>query len=81
MNTFIIQKCLDELNTPQPNISYIKGILETLIVMSGANITTPIIPKVIPVVGSSVSSSIIDDEVDEVLKKYESGKTGKLTQI
>lgn len=39
MNTQILQKCLDELKKEQPNIEYIKGMLETLILLSN-----PIIP-------------------------------------
>ena len=34
MQTKILQKCVDALNEKEPNISYIKGMLETLIEMS-----------------------------------------------
>ncbi len=34
MNTKILSKCVEELNKPEPNLSYIKGMLETVIEMS-----------------------------------------------
>lgn len=41
MNTQILQKCLDELKQEKPNIEYIKGMLETLILLS--NTSNPVI--------------------------------------
>jgi hypothetical protein len=40
MNTQILVKCLEELKKETPNIEYIKGMLETLIMLSGATIPT-----------------------------------------
>ncbi len=30
MNTKLLKKCIDELNKPEPNIDYLRGMLETL---------------------------------------------------
>lgn len=35
MNTAILSKCLEELGKEAPNIDYIKGMLETFIVLTG----------------------------------------------
>lgn len=35
MKTSILQKCLLELDAPQPRLDYIRGMLETLIDMDG----------------------------------------------
>ena len=34
MNNKILQKCLDALNADKPDISYIKGMIETLLALS-----------------------------------------------
>lgn len=34
MNNQILQKCVDELNKTTPDLSYLKGMLETVIAMS-----------------------------------------------
>lgn len=36
MNNKILQKCLDEVNKETPDLSYIKGMLETLLAFSGS---------------------------------------------
>ncbi len=36
MNASILQKCLTELQKAEPDISYLRGMLETLIEISGA---------------------------------------------
>jgi hypothetical protein len=43
MNTSILQKCVEELDKETPSIPYIKGMLETLIIVSGSQINAPVI--------------------------------------
>lgn len=40
MNTQLLQKCVDELKKDKPDLSYLRGVLETLISLSGAVVTT-----------------------------------------
>lgn len=40
MNNNLITKCLTELNKESPNISYIKGILESILELSNPSPTT-----------------------------------------
>lgn len=37
MQNSILQKCVDELNKENPDLSYVKGMLETLIAMTQGN--------------------------------------------
>ena len=77
MNTSILVKVLNALNENEPNISYIKGMLETVIEMSGSN-------PIVEVPKSTFTRSVngvatkVDEEVDEILLKYNGGKTGSL---
>ena len=87
MQTNILKKCLEELNKAEPNISYLKGTLETLIEMSGNNPTVSppitIIPNEITNLSQFPNTFCATkvDEVDEVLKKYETGKIGNMSQL
>lgn len=81
MNTQILQKCLDELKKDEPNIEYIKGMLETLILLS--NPLIPIINNtkeqyVTEKVKELVRTETISDE-EIALEKYNSGLTGRIT--
>ena len=85
MQTNILKKCLEELNKAEPNISYLKGTLETLIEMSGntptvsnGNIYLPV-SNPIPLNNPSYTTTGKVDEVDEVLAKYNHGKIGNLS--
>lgn len=43
MNTTTLQKCIAELSKPAPDISYVRGMLETLLEVSGMPVNaTPI---------------------------------------
>lgn len=44
MNTTILTKCIEELKKDAPNISYIQGMLETLLELGGANQTRDLPP-------------------------------------
>lgn len=37
MNIEILQKCVDEIVKPEPNVSYVRGMLETIISMNKDN--------------------------------------------
>jgi hypothetical protein len=41
MHAGILSKCIDELKTDAPDISYIRGMLETLLAVSGS-VTAPL---------------------------------------
>lgn len=76
MQTKILEKCLVELNQPQPNISYLKGMLETLVEMSGGS---PVAMGTLPVSNILPLKAEAPDEVDEVLNKYiHAGPVGQL---
>lgn len=63
MNTKILQKCVDELNEEKPDISYLRGTLETLIEMEPKPLGNVLFSM------ASKSSSPITDRVkaDEIL--------------
>ena len=63
MNTKILQKCVDELNKEQPNIPYIKGILETLIEVTGQS--------VVPINPTKYDSITTTNKVREILADEE----------
>ena len=71
----ILEKCLLELNKSEPNISYLKGTIETLIEMSGG------ISQSVPMAKASIVPGIIqtvDLDDDDILNKYENGKIGQI---
>lgn len=41
MNTTILKKCIDSLNSESPDISYIKGMLETLMELNQTPVSIP----------------------------------------
>ena len=53
MNTKILQKCLDELKKEQPNVDYIRGMLETLVEMGDQVVVTRAVVE--PVKESSIA--------------------------
>ena len=73
MNTQVLIKCLDELTKDKPNIEYVKGMLETLITLSG----TPVIPVFggsSPNIKIERTETVSDEEIN--LAKYAGGNTG-----
>ena len=70
MNTNILKKCLDELNKETPDISYIRGMIETLSEMNNetipANNYTPS-----PVATPKVET--ISTQPEEVPESYGAG--------
>lgn len=82
MQTKILQKVLEELKKENVDLSYVRGMVETLIEMSGTNTIANgnvYIPSTtgnpLPPNGVVTFSSI---EEDETLKKYMSGATGTM---
>ncbi len=85
MNSNILKKCVDELNAKEPNISYIKGMLETLIEMSGATMTAAI-PWQAPAstVGYMQVSEVLpksDEEIkqEDLARSYATGPIAELS--
>lgn len=62
MNTKILQKCLDELNKEKPDISYVKGMLETLADLSGGSAGASLASYYRPAVVSNLSTPADMDE-------------------
>lgn len=86
MNTRVLQKCLDELKKEKPDMSYIRGMLETLVEMGEEHIvnidggsTTPVSigPPILtpPTMFSSkqISASDLTDEEREFHEKMLGG--------
>ncbi len=68
MNTKILQKVLEELKKDKPSIDYLKGMIETLLEMSGGSVITyeQTIPKNLP----TILSTEVDgrEEIPDFLK-------------
>lgn len=76
MNTKILQKCVEALNSEKPDISYIRGMLETLIEISGATVPLSANPTVnVPV----TRTETVADEDEEIARKYAAGPIGRIT--
>lgn len=87
MNTNILQKCVDELKKETPNLSYVQGMLETVIEMTATQISNiPYSPVQVPYqnpytipTSSNVMATgsglveLSDEEVNA--QRYESGPT------
>jgi len=80
MNTKILQKILEELQKEKPSIDYMKGMVETLIEMSGGeslpiiNTNTQNATKTLIVRTESIS----DEETEEIPAFLRAGPTGNL---
>lgn len=74
MNINILKKVLSELDKPEPNLFYIKGMVETLIELSGGLLGTAIQYNV-PKTTTSVPLPVIDFDSaeEEFAKKYNGG--------
>lgn len=72
MNTKILQKCLEELKKDKPDLSYLRGTLETLIEMAGGQVLPNAILPPWPIQDS------VDkvDEITDVDKEYERKQLG-----
>jgi hypothetical protein len=78
MNTSILQKCVEELDKEAPSIPYIKGMLETLIIMS-----TPVIQTYYPTNSEEIKNHATktigaDQPIEEVPAFLRAGPTGNV---
>ena len=79
MNTKILQKILEELNKEKPSIDYMKGMVETLMEISGSiPITKTLYETTTSEIKGVARTETISDE-DIALQRYNGGLTGKVT--
>jgi hypothetical protein len=74
MNTSILQKCVAELTKDSPDLSYIKGILETLIDITGVATT-----KIIETSPAQSTFKVDEEEFNDAARAYVGGPIGKIT--
>ena len=79
MNTAILLKCIEEIKKDKPNLEYIRGILETIVEMSGSQVPKSNMPTIQSTYVQTTSLS--DEEIAEqaLVNKYESGPIGNLS--
>lgn len=86
MNTNILRKCIEELNKDKPDLSYIKGMLETIMELSSP---TPSYPPIVVPTGTggliNVPYTVNTTDVKPISKEEENlaaytgtGRIGKL---
>lgn len=72
MNTKILQKCLDELKKEQPNVDYIRGMLETLVEMGD---TAPVVVRTVVAAAGGESrpafSEVVEEKTAPVVVKHD----------
>lgn len=80
MNINVLKKCVDELNSEQPNISYIKGMLETLIEMQPvAALPNRIVYKQgVPLSSATIEKSDEENEQEDLARRYAGGPVAEL---
>lgn len=66
MNSKILQKCVDALKQDNPDLSYVRGMLETLIDIDVKDAPA----TVVPVITSSVPSSYAGEPIPAGLKDF-----------
>lgn len=82
MQTKVLIRCLEELNKDKADLSYVKGMLETIIAFSDkSNLLAKATPE-------QEASQVImkapekkepeEEKFDEILNAYTHGKTGEL---
>lgn len=74
MNTKILQKCLEELKKETPDLSYLRGTLETLIEISGGVEVPKNFTVTTPTMFSSTQISVNDLPDEE--KEYHARMAG-----
>jgi len=86
-NIKILQKCVDELNKEGADLSYVKGMLETLIDLGGgiSSLDAPAstnIPLGISIPPSSINNvpyiPVDEEEFNETAAKYAGGPLGRI---
>lgn len=78
MNTGVLKKCIEELGKDAPDLSYIRGMLETLVELSASpqvnNVTYR--PQATAI---NTSENAVADETNPTLNAYLGGNTGAIT--
>jgi len=70
MNTKILQKCVDALGAQSPDLSYVRGMLETLIEMDGATVQVPKSETVQPVTSPVIQNNYVGDPIPPGFKDF-----------
>lgn len=85
MNTKILQKCLEELKKDTPDLSYLRGTLETLIEVAGGQvlatpgyIPAPTYPPTGLMAGANTKVDEETDEEKEYARKMAGGPIARL---
>jgi hypothetical protein len=83
MNTNLLQKCIVELQKDKPDLSYMRGILETLIVMAGvptSSVSSIVLPP--PTMMSSRQTTVegLTEEEQEYHSKMTSGPVAPMRE-
>ncbi len=92
MNTNLLKKCIDSLNSERPDLSYVKGILEALMESSGTvgSTSTYILPGQtnVPYINPNMvyastgtapqNVDAIDEKIDEVAQLYVGGRVAPI---
>lgn len=87
MNINTLSKCVEELKKDTPNISYILGMLETVIEMNGAPVYPYAVPSspisAYPVTTAIAGSGLVDTLTDEeiIAQRYAGGRVAELGTI
>ena len=77
MNPTILNKCIDELKKAEPDLSYIRGMLETLVELSANQIQhVPFRPSTTAI---NTLENTVADENSPILDAYNTGRTGIVT--
>ena len=78
MSAKVLQKCIKALNEKEPDISYIKGMLETLLEMTGAPYLEGTSGEIItpPNINVQVNDKVDEEIVPEFAKPGRIGKIG-----
>lgn len=75
MHTGILSKCIEELKAETPDISYIRGALETLLAVSAGDPTRlPIIHQPHDISRTVPESEPMVDENDPITQSYLAGR-------
>ena len=76
MQTNLLRKCVDELSKEKPDISYLKGVLETLIEVSGTPVAT--VKNIGNTYGYPVNESLIKTDEEIIPDFLKAGPVGTM---
>lgn len=78
MNTSVLKKCIEELGKEKPDLSYIRGMLETLVELSANNLVN-VPPYTLKPMVLRDPQVLTDEEQNPTLNAYLGGNTGAVT--